>query len=147
MPSCLCDLRPELRRLRVHAWKYQLPRCTATVAPSRIPGAGDGLFADRVYRRDEVVAYYSGCYRAGDAVSGDRAIEFKVNQTVDGDGACRTAAQPGDMCNHGGRDANCDYRIDRRTLPNELLVTVVARHRIVPGTELTTNYGPWFQFG
>lgn len=139
---CRCNDGGDPSRRR-RAWAAR--PCTAVVLPSVIPNAGDGLFAERDYGAGEFVTFYSGCYRWGDDVEGDRALEFRIEQTVDGDGPCRVAAAPGDKCNHSRR-ANCRYRLDTATVPGETLVQVVAARKVHAGQELLCNYGPWFQF-
>lgn len=119
---------------------------TATGAPSKIAKAGTGLFADRPYRKNEHVTYYSGTYSDDPCIEGDRVIELRPRLSIDGGGKCQSPWNRGDLINHSPKDLNCRFAWCT-TSPKPLrLMEVVTTKPVDKGAEFYVDYGPYFQF-
>lgn len=110
----------------------------AVTGPSKLPGAGNGLFAptDRGYSRGQFITFYSGKY--GYSLSGNRVLEMENGVCIDGsDTLCRSPGARGDMINDSRRRANCKFVVTSERLA---LVSVLATRRIFPGGEIYADY-------
>jgi hypothetical protein len=117
----------------------------ARAAPSTIPGAGLGLFAERPYRAREFVTYYTGVHPDDPDREGDRVLSVTARRCVDAaDGTpCRSEDGRGDYVNHHADPArrNCRYVWDRTVKA----VKVVTTRRVPQHAEFFADYGPWFR--
>lgn len=115
------------------------------VAPSRIPGAGSGLFATRAHRAGTAICVYRGrVLRTAEAVrlpreEKDYLMRLGPQVYVD--------ARSPDSCL--ARFVNDAQRADRQNAyfdkrPDERLAVVVALRDIAAGEEIYASYGRWY---
>lgn len=114
----------------------------AYAAPSKIAGAGKGLFAAHALKRGEFITIYSGTV-SQQPLSGSRVLDFGRGWCVDAKSACTHKLARGDLINHQKEKQNCRYKYLNSTLH---LISVVATRPVLKDEELYSNYGPYFQF-
>lgn len=112
-----------------------------TVAPSTIPGAGMGLFADALIRKGEVAAIYKGTLhwerdKPPDSGYMARAGEGRL---IDGVGKIAKGSYVNDASMGGGKQTNLKWVFQRRLQPDRIYM--VATHTIQAGEELFIKYG------
>lgn len=132
----LCSKRNEI---------YKLHPMTALCKKSDILKAGNGLFADRMYKKNEFITYYSGTYTNDSDKTGDRLLWFNTWGVI-GNGKCRNKKSRGDLINHSKDNPNCDCKCDTSHNKNLKLVKVLALRDIQQGEEFFWNYGKDFKF-
>lgn len=110
--------------------------CTAVVQPSSIPEWGKGLFAERDYKRNEFVTYYSGTV-TDVPIEGDRVLQINKRRWIDGSGSCAHPLAPGDFINHKV-PANTRFCVSSHPL---CLVKIATTKNVKKGSEFFINYG------
>ena len=115
---------------------------TVVVGPSRIAGAGSGLFAARSFIRGEIICRYSGqLYRTAEAIRlKDKTYLMRLGPQRYVVGS--TKARYINDCRHPG---HYNVRFDKR--PQEGWADVVATTDVEKGDELFANYGRWYWLG
>jgi SET domain-containing protein len=115
------------------------------VAPSRIAGAGQGLFAAARIEAGTVVCFYTGdVLRTVDALRlADKAYLMRLGpQTyIDAGDAERHGDVMARYINDSRNPARHNVRFDKR--PDELRAAVIATRDIEAGEELYVDYGRW----
>lgn len=128
------------------------------VAPSRIPGAGNGLFTDQGFERRAVITWYGGSLlstqqaKAVAAANPSAASHFRTLvpgfSVVAGwratpPPASLLAIGGGSFANHGvaARDRNAAFRTVWVPQAAQSLVVLVATKRIESDTEVLVSYG------
>ena len=104
--------------------------------------AGEGLFAEKNFEKDAVIALYTGDWAWEDA--GDTyLLEVTKDKIID---AARTNAAPGRWANDprgSGRRANARFSYNSRTQTAMIKATRV----VMKGEEILVNYGPNYRWG
>jgi hypothetical protein len=100
---------------------------------------GKGLFAARAFKKDEVVAFYTGdIYKPSESSNhSDYVLEIKRDQLLD---AARTNSSPGRLLNDARNSPlqnNCKFSINHRSKE----ITIKATRDIKAGEELLLSYG------
>lgn len=133
MKKCICtDNKCQERKLA-----YQKTPCTAKIQPSTILKAGKGLFADRDYKKNEFITYYSGSV-TNIPIEGDRVLQISKKSWIDASGPCVDALAPGDFLNHK-LPANARFSISSHPMN---LVKIIATQNVKKGSEFFIDYGP-----
>lgn len=108
------------------------------VAPSRIPGAGLGLFAIKHFAEGDTIDYYIGTVYAMESDhQGDYTFDVRGQYIVD---AIATQSCLSRYINHSSLEPNCVFKVyGRGEYPH---IVVQATRDIMPGEELLIDYGP-----
>ena len=123
---------------RMHQWRRK--PCNCEVRKSTVHGAGNGLFADRLYKQGEFVTYYAGTYSSN--TNGPRVLQVDEDTYVDAAGPCKPGTALGDYINHSRRRRNCKFIVETGTNNNKKkLVRVMTTRNVYPGQELLGDYG------
>lgn len=115
---------------------YAKSPCTAVLKTSTIPNSGQGLFADKDYKKGEFVTYYSGTV-TNVFIEGDRVLEINKKSWIDGTGPCTRSTALGDYINHC-LPVNVKFCISSHKLNTVCIRTTKA---VEAGTEFFINYG------
>jgi hypothetical protein len=122
------------------------PGSGLAVRESTIPGAGLGLFAERDYRRDEVVTDYQGepMSTLGMLRTPDLAYMMGLGRDASGrriwiDGRNHLGCY-GRCANHSSDPSRMNLRLS--LLPDERRAVLIADRDIAQGEELFFDYGP-----
>ena len=135
-----------------HCWIHLAQKFGVRIKNSTLgSAAGKGLFAAKDYKRNEVVARYTGdlipSTSGDDLVDNKESSHYRLLLSEVGQGAiidaARTNAAEGRMVNDArgsGKKNNCKFSC------NQVKKTAVLRavRRIMKGEELFVNYGPSF---
>ena len=123
-----------VRRLRGTPGNHEV-RPWVTVEPSRIPNAGDGVFADRNFKVNRVIGYYTGAYSLHRESSCEYAYEINgFGRVIDAAKCGNWTRKINDGC-HRRRKPVCNVEFG----PDNQIVTT---RYIRKGEELFIDYGP-----
>jgi len=117
------------------------------VGPSTIPGAGDGVFAARHFRRGEVVGFYVGEIVAKEDRPDDAAYLLELDQLGRTPVMVVDAAYSGNWTrkiNDGTVRRNPQWRKSRCNVAFVEHNKIIATTRIKVGTELLMSYGDYY---
>ena len=146
-------------------FKEPYEELTTRVATSKVPNAGQGLFAVREIQPDEVIAFYNGLHFAGkgevDAHDSDCLKKAKGSSLLDKERSCFTYkiySESGELLNippwFSDYDATSGHKVNNKFPPftNAIfgaiehprfgaIVSIVASKFINTGEEIYVNYG------
>ncbi len=120
------------------------------IAPSGIPGGGDGLFATRDFAPNETIAEYAGKVRTERQFNNEPSaygFELKKNMVIDAVSTQSSVARWANMCRSANRQGKQCVDNNAKFVPNTTTNKVflkVKGRKIKAGSEIFVSYGREF---